>query len=75
MILFGNILQQLRNEKAWSQDYLAKHLGVSKSQVANYEAGRRFPSLEILILASRVFGVSTDYLLGLDSTKGNFIDV
>lgn len=75
MILFGNILQELRNKKAWSQVELAKRLGISASQIANYEIGRRLPSLEILISASRVFGVSTDYLLGLESSKRKVIDV
>ena len=75
MILFGNILQELRNKKAWSQVELAKRLGISASQIANYEIGRRFPSLEILISASHIFGVSTDYLLGLESSKRKVIDV
>ena len=75
MILFGDVLQELRNEKTWSQAQLAKRLGISASQVANYEMGRRLPALEILISASRVFGVSTDYLLGLNSTNPHLLDV
>ncbi|MFR4089248.1 MAG: helix-turn-helix domain-containing protein [Dysosmobacter sp.] len=49
MIPFGQILQRLRNEKRWSQSKLAEKLGLSASQVANYEIGRRLPSLQILI--------------------------
>ena len=62
MIPFGQILQRLRNEKRWSQSKLAEKLGLSASQVANYEMGRRLPSLQILIDMARILGVSTDYL-------------
>ena len=55
MIPFGQILQRLRNEKRWSQSKLAEKLGLSASQVANYEMGRRLPSLQILKEESLVF--------------------
>lgn len=69
MIPFGQILQRLRNEKRWSQSKLAEKLGLSASQVANYEIGRRLPSLQILIDMARILGVSTDYLLGVELKK------
>lgn len=46
-----------------SQAELAKKLGVSPSAVGMYEQGRREPSAETLVAISRVFRVSTDYLL------------
>ena len=67
MIPFGQILQRLRNEKRWSQSKLAEKLGLSASHVANYEIGRRLPSLQILIDMARILGVSTDYLLGVEN--------
>lgn len=67
MIPFGQILQRLRSEKRWSQSKLAEKLGLSASQVANYEMGRRLPSLQILIDMARILGVSTDYLLGVEN--------
>ena len=75
MIAFGAILQDLRSSRSWSQAQLAKRLNISASQIANYEMGRRFPSLETLISVSRVFGVSTDYLLGLNYSKKNLVDI
>lgn len=65
----------LRNERNWSQAQLATRLGISDSQVAHYETGDRFPSLPVLVDASRIFGVSTDFLLGLDPKRDYWIDV
>ena len=75
MIPFGQILQRLRNEKRWSQSKLAEKLGLSASQVANYEMGRRLPSLQILIDMARILGVSTDYLLGVENETKQILDV
>ena len=74
MIPFGQILQRLRNEKRWSQSKLAEKLGLSASQVANYEMGRRLPSLQILIDMARILGVSTDYLLGVENETKQILD-
>ena len=75
MIPFGQILQRLRNEKRWSQSKLAEKLGLSASQVANYEMGRRLPPLQILIDMARILGVSTDYLLGVENETKQILDV
>jgi len=75
MIPFGDILQKLRNDRNWSQAQLATRLGLSASQIANYEMARRFPSLPVLIDISHVFGVTTDYLLGISAEQKHLIDV
>ena len=46
---------------------LADKLKVSKQAVSNWENNNILPSIEILIRIATFFGVSTDYLLGLDS--------
>lgn len=65
----------MRYDKGWSQAQLAKKIGASPSVVAHYETGERFPSLENLIRLSRVFGVTTDFLLGIDKTARRYLDV
>ncbi len=75
MIPIGSILQKLRWDKGLSQAQLATRLGISASQIANYEISRRYPSLQVLIDMSRIFGVTTDYLLGINSEQNNRIDV
>ena len=75
MILFGERLQKLRREKGLSQAQLSARLGVSASQIANYEMERLLPSIQALMDTSRVLGVSTDYLLGLNSDSQEQVDV
>ena len=54
---------------------MAEKLGLSASQVANYEMGRRLPSLQILIDMARILGVSTDYLLGVENETKQILNV
>ena len=48
----------------YTQAQLAKKLGITKSVISAYETGLRMPSYDILIGISKIFNVSTDYLLG-----------
>ena len=52
-----------------TQSDLAERLGVTKSVISAYETGLRMPSYDILIKISRIFRVTTDYLLGLESKQ------
>ena len=52
-----------------SQVDLAKRLNVTKQSVSNWENDNIQPSIEMLVKLSAVFSVSTDYLLGLDSSE------
>lgn len=60
----GKKIKQLRAQKGLSQVVLAKQLGVSKSVISSYENSVHYPPYDILIQLARIFGVSTDYLLG-----------
>lgn len=61
-------IRELRCGCGWSQVELAKRLGLSKQTVSNWENDNIQPSIEMLVRLSKVFGVSTDYLLGLERT-------
>lgn len=74
-IEFGNILWKLRNDRHLTQAQLAKRIGLSASMIALYETGERLPSLPSLIDIARVFGVSTDFLLGIDRFREELLDV
>lgn len=52
-----------------TQRQLAQLIGVTKSMVSAYETAIRYPSYDILIRLASVFGVSTDYLLGLENRR------
>jgi len=75
MIEFGSRLKRLRMNHNMTQPMLAKRLQVTKSVISAYETGLRMPSYETLLMISKVFAVSTDYLLGNDIGKDNTIDV
>lgn len=45
---------------------MAHKLGLTKSVISAYETGLRLPSYDIRIHIAKIYGVSTDYLLGLE---------
>ena len=66
-------IYELRLSFNWTQVQLAQKLGVTKQTVSNWENDNIQPSIEMLIKLSKIFNVSTDYLLGL--TPKNSINV
>lgn len=66
---FGEKLKQLRKSRNLTQQELGSKIGLSKAVVSKYEVGLGYPSFDILIRFARFFGVTTDYLLGLDSNR------
>lgn len=61
--MLGARVAALRRQAGMSQAELAERLAVSASAVGMYEQGRREPSMDRIVALSRLFGVSTDYLL------------
>lgn len=64
-----NRIKQLRIEKGWSQDTLAKKLNISNAMISAYELGIRGINLEMLNKICELFDVSTDYLLCRTETR------
>ena len=62
MILAEKIMQ-LRKKAGWSQEELAEQLGVTRQSVSKWEGAQSLPDLEKILQMSRLFGVSTDFLL------------
>lgn len=69
MVDMGTKLKALRNENGLTQTQVAKRLGVAVSAVSSYESGVRYPSYSVLIKFSRMYHVTTDYLLGIKSKE------
>ena len=63
---FGNILKELRLDKNISQTELAKQIGVGKSIISLWEKDECEPTLSKLIALAEFFGVSIDYLAGIE---------
>ena len=62
MILADKIIN-LRKKAGWSQEDLAEKLGVSRQSVSKWEGAQSVPDMDKILRLSRIFGVSTDYLL------------
>ncbi len=62
-MIFADKLIALRKKAGWSQEELADKLGVSRQAVSKWEGMQSVPDLERVIALSKLFGVSTDYLL------------
>ena len=60
---FGEKLQMLRKARGWSQEELAQQINVSRQALSKWESGASIADTENVIALSRLFGVSTDYLL------------
>ena len=60
---FGEKLQELRKARGWSQEELAGQIHVSRQALSKWESGGAVPDTENIIALSRLFGVTTDYLL------------
>ena len=62
MILADKIIQ-LRKKNGWSQEELAEMLKVSRQSVSKWEGAQSTPDLDRIIEMSKIFSVSTDYLI------------
>ena len=63
---FADRLKELRLEKQVGQVELASSINVSKGIISLWENGLREPSLSNLVAIAKYFGVSIDYLVGLE---------
>lgn len=70
----GSKIKQLRSQRGMSQVALARQLGVSKSVVSSYENSVHLPPYDVLLRMARIFGVSTDYLLGASGNRTINVD-
>ena len=62
MILADKIIS-LRKRAGWSQEELASQLNVSRQSVSKWEGAQSVPDMDKVVQMSRLFGVSTDFLL------------
>lgn len=66
MEIFGTRLRQLRTDAKLSASQLGKIIGVSDVAIINWENNINDIKGEYIVRLAKYFGVSTDYLLGLE---------
>ena len=63
---FSERLKELRLENNLTQNQLAKNLGFTHTAINLWEHRKRVPNFDMVIIIAQYFGVSTDYLAGLE---------
>ena len=59
-------IKALREARGWTQAELARRINITRNGVNSWEQGLSMPSPACLVDLSKVFSVSTDYLLGVE---------
>lgn len=62
-MILAEKISTLRKQNGWSQEELAEKLDISRQSVSKWELGATIPDIDKIIKMSKLFGVSTDYLL------------
>ena len=64
-------LRDLREDNDYTQQYVAKLLGIDQRQYSRYETGKYEMPLEYLIKLCKLYNVTLDYIVGLSDKKSN----
>ena len=67
MHMMADRIKDLRGLHNLTQSDVAKSLEVTRSSVNAWEMGISTPSTKCIVQLARLFGVSTDYLLGMEN--------
>lgn len=62
-------MRDLREDNDYTQEYVAHYLGTSQTMYARYERGANELPIRHLLSLCKLYGVSSDYMLGLTSQK------
>lgn len=74
MIDFGLILRDLRTLNGYTQPELSKKINVSVNSVYAWESCAKYPSVENLKKLSKLYGVTLNYLTGIDKERSIVLD-
>lgn len=66
MSIFAERLRELRTDKNLSMKQLAKLINVTDAAISNWENDINEPKITYLKIIAEFFGVSADYLIGLE---------
>lgn len=73
-MILAEKITNLRKKNGWSQEELAEKMQVSRQAVSKWEGAQTVPDLEKILALSRLFGVTTDYLLKDEIEDEEFTD-
>ena len=67
-------IKELREKAGYSQAQLAKKLDVTRSSVNAWEMGLSTPTTQYIVAMTKLFHVSADYILGIESNRSLSLD-
>lgn len=68
LLTLADRIKSLREHSGMTQAEIARQLGISRAGVNAWEMGLSVPSTSYIVVLAQKFGVSTDYLLGVEDT-------
>lgn len=67
--MIGDKIRELRERAGYSQSELARRLSVTRSSVNAWESGLSAPTAVYIVELAKLFRVTSDYLLDLDTSS------
>ena len=67
-LTISEILKTLRKSKGYSQEDVARLIGIGRTSYVKYETGANNPAKKLKELAN-LYNVSTDYILGIEQSE------
>ena len=67
--MIGDKIRELRERAGYSQSELARRLSVTRSSVNAWESGLSAPTAVSIVERAKLFRVTSDYLLELDTSS------
>lgn len=74
-MIFADKLMELRKKNGMTQEELAEQMHVSRQSVSKWEGAQSVPDLDKVLCLSKLFGVTTDYLLKDELEAPEFVQV
>lgn len=71
---FGLCLKELRINKGLTQKQVGEIVGVKERVISSYERNVGSPSVKTIKRLAFLFGVSVDYLLGIEKRRAFYVD-
>ena len=66
---FGKTFKKIRKESGFTQQQIAGKLGISQSNISDWENNISRPEYENLIMLAQIYDVTIEELLGIDIYK------
>lgn len=68
-----NRIRDLREDMDLRQSDVANATGIDQKTISNYETGKTNPDSFAIIKLAEFFGVSTDYILGVEKANSDLV--